>query len=51
MRYYITSFLRRVMLSFPKFDLFQQPEYLRAQAHAAEYATSPPIINHYGRYI
>ncbi len=39
------------MLSFPKFDLFQQPEYLRAQAHAAEYATSPPIINHYGRYI
>lgn len=36
---------------FPKFDLFQQPEYIRAEAHAAEYAASPPIINHYSRYI
>ena len=63
---YIHSLIRRLIMSsfieetggvsasvasFPKFDLFQQPEYLRAQAHAAEYATSPPIINHYGRYI
>jgi len=39
------------MLSFPKFDLFQQPEYLRAQAHAAEYATSPHVVNHYRRYL
>lgn len=39
------------MLSFPKFDLFQQPEYLRAQAHAAEFATSPHVVNHYRRYL
>jgi hypothetical protein len=66
MTLYIHSLIRRLIMSsfieetggvsasvasFPKFDLFQQPEYLRAQAHAAEYATSPPIINHYGRYI
>ena len=60
---YIRSLIRRVIMSslneetgvsvasFPKFDLFQQPEYLRAQAHAAEYAASLHIVNHYSRYI
>jgi hypothetical protein len=40
-----------VAAPFPKFDLYQQPEYLVAEARAAEYAASPLVVDHYCKYI